>query len=1460
MSGDPTLPNPGRGSLRAAMRRISRDHAMALGFVVLSFALAFVQRPGWATSDTKIDLHVDPVGFIEQVASVWTPSIDLGAVHGAQYGGYLWPMGPLFALLHSLGLGPWVAHRLWLGLLFALSAWGMLRLLDVLVGRPRGIAHLVGAALYVLNPYTVVFTGRTSITLLGYAALPWLLLVVYHGVRSVRCWREWRGWWWAAAFALILTSIGGGINGAVVGWMLVGPLVLLIYEPLIGSVRWRDSARFLVRVGVLGTLASLWWIAPLVVHARYGIDFLQFTEQPRTIWATNSAPEVLRLMAHWTSYVGLSFGGPEHAFFTEAGTLLFNPLVVGASLLLPALAVAGFIWTRRARYAPFFLFVLLVGAAIEVAAFPEGTPSRDAMEWIYRNIPLVRFMRTTQKAAPLVAIGTAGLLGLAAQIAWARLTALRGTRERRFALVAAPVAIAVLIALAALPLVRGTAVERQLTWERIPRAWVEAGSDLDRELPRNSRALVLPGQIFAYYDWGGTVDPILPRVTDRPVAVRYETPYADPHATDVLWTVDRLVQQRRLVPAQLRPLLRLIGAGAVVTGDDDDTSRSGAVEPSAAAAELARQGLARPARSYGPTRSLPPLTGELGPSAELPQVRRYDLSAGRGIVGVAPIAPATIVDGGAEGLAGLAAFGALPERRPILYAADLSTGELRRHAARGADLVVSDSNRRRRFSPEFARQNLGATLRETEQLDPNFALIDPFPDRGSDSQTVATLDGAFYLRTPAGGGLLEFPERAPIAAFDGDLATTWTADRYVLPADRWVEIGFDRPRDIPYVDLYPTGDPFGIERGVDINGVRARLRPGRNRIPVRLEDVTALRVTITDVDQPPGELRGGGGFHEIRIPGLEVRQRLRPPLIAARALAGRDLRRVGVTYLFERTTADDPFRRDRQIGSPQLERPWNREDPERQIERVVFAPAPRSYALDAWVHPAVDARDSALDRIAGRKGPAISESSGRFKNQPRYRASSAFDDHPGTAWIGIWARPSAPHPWIAWRTRRPLSVSRLRLSPARSPIRRPTVVRLSWRGGTTPPLRVAADGTVALPRPARARGFRLTILGATFPTAATSRERSTRAIGIGSLTVPGLEPAGAPGSGRLRAACGSVRVQVGSREVALRPRGTVAALEAGEPLRASACGGSVRMGSGIQEIASLPGTFATHLLRLHSPAPVPLPPASGGGEVLDAGRIGNSSVDDVQVALSGPSWLILGQSFSEGWRATCDGRSLGEPRPINGYANGWRAPADCRNVAFDYTPQAGVNAAYVISGAVCLALLAFLIAGLLLRRPGRAVAAPLPPAPADRPQRVPLPRAAAIAFVATLPISFLFAARSSVVVFPLLTVILWRGVGSRLLTGVAAALLGVAVPIMYAIISPKDRGGYNFGYSRDLIWAHWVGVLAIILLMVVCWRALAAARRARTGAGHPPKSDLPPDPELEARGGLRPDLAGRTVR
>lgn len=1385
---------------------------IALGFVVLSVGLAFWQKPGWATADTKIDLHVDPSRFLQQVASVWTPTTDLGEVHSAQYSGYLWPMGPFYSVLHSIGIGPWVVQRLWLALMFALAVWGILRLLDVLIGRPRGVVHVVAATFYLLNPYVVVFTARTSITLLGYAALPWLLLVTYHGVRAGRGWRAWRSWWWAAAFALILTSTGGGVNAAVVFWMLVGPLVLLIYEPAMGNVRWRDSGGFLLKAGALGVLASLWWIVPLLVHVRYGIDFLQFTEQPASIWATNSATESLRLMGYWTSYLGVGFGA-NRPFFSDAATLLFNPLVVGASLLLPALAIAGFARARRTSYAPFFLLLVVVGAVIMTGGFPNGTPLRGAMDWIYHNVFVLRFMRTTNKAAPLVAVGFAGLLGLGARYALSRLRGIRPPRVRHVALVTAPLALAALIVFSALPLVRGGALDTQLLRKRVAPAWVAAGRGLDRELPQNSRALVLPGQIFAYYNWGGTVDSILPRLTSRPVAVRYETPYSDLHAVDLLTTVDDLVQQRRLLPGELAPLLRLLGVGAVVTGSDDDISRSGALDPAAAASVLSGQGLGAPARKYGPVSPLQPASGDIGNPVSLPEVRRYDIRGSRGIVHIDPAGPATIVDGGAESLAQMAAFGVLPARSPLFYAGDLAQRTLTQQANSGANLVVADSNRRRVFLPQFTQQNLGATLSATDPVPVNSAVINPFPNAGTDAQTVSALQGARYVDAPLDTGEIQFPEHGPLAAFDGDTSTSWIADRYRPLADRWLEVGFNAPRDVPYVDVYPLSDSHGVVTEVDVNGVHQRVGLGWTRIAVHLRNVRALRVTIDHVRQPKTDQGGRGGFREIRIPGFHVRQRLRAPLILGRRLAGADLRRDSLTYLFERTTGDDPFRRN-PFGATTLKDPKDRGDPEPQIDRVVFSPAARRYAVDAWVYPAVGAADSTLDRLAGYAGPDTFDSSSRFEDQPAYRASRAFAGGGGTGWIGEWARPDAPAPWISWTTARPARIDQLRLAPSSLAVRRPRVVQLSWPGGATRPITVAPDGRVVLPRFVRARAFRLTILDAAFAAGTSARARTAKAVGIGSLSVPGLSPARISQAGPLRARCGSAAILISGRTVPLQPLGSIDQLDRGEPLRARACGSAKpapTMPAGIQEIRSKPGPWSIDMLRLASPAPLPAAQATADGRVLNPGHIGNSSVDGVRVTLTGPSWLVLGESFDRGWRATCDGRSLGPPQVVDSYANGWLAPASCRRVAFSFAPQDGVRTAYAVSALACLLLLLIVALGAVRRPAARTVSASR--LLGDRPtRRRTLPAAAGLALLIAIPLGATFAIRAGAVSLPLLTLVLWRGYGPRTLSLIAAALLGVVVPIIYLVTQPDSRGGYNFLYSTQLIWAHWVGVAVIVLL------------------------------------------------
>ena len=87
--------------------------------------------------------------------------------------GYLFPMAPWFAFAH------WIGHarcgssqRLWLGALIAVAAWGVVRLLDELYSRRRGVAHLAAGVLYAANPYVAVWTTPGSAALLAYAARP----------------------------------------------------------------------------------------------------------------------------------------------------------------------------------------------------------------------------------------------------------------------------------------------------------------------------------------------------------------------------------------------------------------------------------------------------------------------------------------------------------------------------------------------------------------------------------------------------------------------------------------------------------------------------------------------------------------------------------------------------------------------------------------------------------------------------------------------------------------------------------------------------------------------------------------------------------------------------------------------------------------------------------------------------------------------------------------------------------------------------------------------------------------------------------------------------------------------------------------------------------------------------------------------------------------------------------------
>ena len=161
------------------------------------------------------------------------------------------------------------------------------------------------------------------------------------------------------------------------------------------------------------------------------------------------------------------------------------------------------------------------------AGFPDGTPLRHGLTFTYNHFAAVRFLRASYKAAPLLAVALACLAGVGAGRGCGRRL---GPCERRGVAGGASASPAgPCWYWAAWPLVTGPRPGRPGVLQAGPRRLARRRPrDLNRELPANSRAMVLPGDLFSFYTWGGTVDPILPALSKRPVAERSEVPYSRP--------------------------------------------------------------------------------------------------------------------------------------------------------------------------------------------------------------------------------------------------------------------------------------------------------------------------------------------------------------------------------------------------------------------------------------------------------------------------------------------------------------------------------------------------------------------------------------------------------------------------------------------------------------------------------------------------------------------------------------------------------------------------------------------------------------------------------------------------------------------------------------------------------------------------------------------------------------------
>ncbi|MGH9109826.1 MAG: alpha-(1-_3)-arabinofuranosyltransferase domain-containing protein, partial [Acidimicrobiales bacterium] len=310
LSGAPCRPRrhlPSSEPRSSPRRNWLFEHA---GVALVALLPQLLAERGVVSSDTKAYLYIDPTRFLSQVTSVWDPTVALGTVTH-QYVGYLFPMGPYYALASVVHLDLWIAQRIWLAAILYAAGAGVLRLCNVV--SLRGPGRVVAALAFAFSPYILQYSGRISVILLPFAALPWLVVFCAEALRTERPapgYRRPRLWRWRypALFALVVVA-SSGINASSFLYVAVAPVLWLVWAVLVErTARLREAVSVLARIVVLSVLVSAWWIAGLLVEAGFGVDVLRYTETVRATSSTSSPLEVLRGLGYWYFYGGGRLG------------------------------------------------------------------------------------------------------------------------------------------------------------------------------------------------------------------------------------------------------------------------------------------------------------------------------------------------------------------------------------------------------------------------------------------------------------------------------------------------------------------------------------------------------------------------------------------------------------------------------------------------------------------------------------------------------------------------------------------------------------------------------------------------------------------------------------------------------------------------------------------------------------------------------------------------------------------------------------------------------------------------------------------------------------------------------------------------------------------------------------------------------------------------------------------------
>ncbi|MEV0619478.1 alpha-(1-_3)-arabinofuranosyltransferase family protein [Nonomuraea sp. NPDC050404] len=807
--------------------------------------LAFTTKPGNLISDTKMDLALNPVGWLERAAHLWDLQ-HFGQLQN-QVAGYIFPMGPFFALGDLAGVEPWITQRLWLTLLMSVAFLGVERL-----GRQLGIGtpgtRIVGALAYALAPRTLSILGEISIEWLPAAMLPWILIPL---LTASETGQRARG----AIRSALAVALCGGVNAVAVLAVLVAPVLYILTRPR-PVPRWRLLGWWSAAVAV----ATLFWSLPLLLVGRYAFSFLPYTETAGTTTAVTSLTNVLRGASDWVRYLPLNgvFEQPPGFTIATSATMV---VVTG---VIAALGLAGL--SRRDLPAKGFVVALfLVGTVALVAGHAHALEPvvAEPVRWLLDG-PLAP-LRNLRKFDPLLRLALA--FGLAHLLVRARVP-LR------------TVAVASFVALVLPVFNQGLAAPGD--FRQVPTHWREAAGWLNREAGDDG-VLIVPGAKFGEYVWGRPMDEPMQALSTARWTTRQITPPGSVGLTRLLDAIDQRLTAGH-GSAGVTAVLRRMGVRYLLVRNDLNRAVLQGAWPSRIYEALRESPGIRKVRSFGEPvgdRETDDAVNQVDPA--FPALDLYEVEGASDPVSVQSAADALTVRGGPDAMLAMGDLGLLDDG-PVLVNGDAGKRE--------TPTVVSDAQRLRERSFGEIRTNQSPTLTADKKADfGGVRELDLLEDGWLEDSAVAEYDGIAQIDAsssvadPYAIAGISTAGGSAWAAMDGNIKTGWQNDGSKSPHGEWLRVDLAKQQRLPYVDVMFAPDlllgqsvkrlAVETEAGSLVQDVTRSTGAQRLRVPAGLTSWVRLKVVETASREWSYGQRVG--IVELSIPGVTAGRTIRLP-------------------------------------------------------------------------------------------------------------------------------------------------------------------------------------------------------------------------------------------------------------------------------------------------------------------------------------------------------------------------------------------------------------------------------------------------------------------------------------------------------------------------------------------------------------------------------------------------------